>query len=327
MRGLPIVLTLTLCGTVRSAEWVAVTDGLAKQEKAGFGGLCGVMVDRTTGHLFLNISDRGLYRSTDQGKTWKTFATPFKGRTEWPGCLMLDPTARTRTLLAALVYGSPILVGSLQGEKWSTLDGKSSHVDWCSVDWSDPDRKFLIALKHESGGALLISRDGGKSFTETGKGYGPAWVFDSRTAVAAELKTKDRPKPGLVRTTDGGATWKPCAEFTTQALPKLHDAKLYWLVDGAIITTSDNGASWKQMATVRNGKYGPVFGKRPEQLFVLTPAGVISSPDSGATWSKPVPLPKEMKGWSPLTWLDYDPVNDALYVMKMGSELYRLRQD
>ena len=35
-------------------------------------------------------------------------------------------------------------------------------------------------------------------------------------------------------------------------------------------------------------------------------------------------MPKELKGVSPLTWLDYDPVNDVLYVMKMTSELYKL---
>ena len=44
---------------------------------------------------------------------------------------------------------------------------------------------------------------------------------------------------------------------------------------------------------------------------------------SGATWAKPIAVPKELKGVSPLTWLDYDPANDALYVMKMTSELYR----
>ena len=27
---------------------------------------------------------------------------------------------------------------------------------------------------------------------------------------------------------------------------------------------------------------------------------------------------------SALTWLDYDPKNDVLYVMKMGSDLFRL---
>ena len=44
----------------------------------------------------------------------------------------------------------------------------------------------------------------------------------------------------------------------------------------------------------------------------------------GSTWSKPLPLPKGLGPVSALTWLDYDPAADAVYVMKMGSELYRL---
>jgi hypothetical protein len=58
----------------------------------------------------------------------------------------------------------------------------------------------------------------------------------------------------------------------------------------------------------------------------LTQAGVIESSDSGVTWSKPVPLPKQLKGWSPLTWLEYDPIGDTLYVMAMRSELYRMKR-
>jgi hypothetical protein len=51
---------------------------------------------------------------------------------------------------------------------------------------------------------------------------------------------------------------------------------------------------------------------------------VIESTDSGATWTKPIAVPKELKGVSALTWLEYDPKNDLLYVMKMGSDLYKL---
>jgi photosystem II stability/assembly factor-like uncharacterized protein len=320
------VLIVAVAGTAPSAEWEAVTNELAKQEKAGYGGLCGVLVDRATGHLFLNISDRGLYRSTDSGKTWKPFAPPFKGRTEWPGCLLLDPTGKSNKLLSALVYGSPALIGSIKGEGWTPLDRKSSHVDWCSLDWTDPEMKFQIALKHESGGVLLLSRDGGKSFIETARGYGPAWVFDSKTAVVAELKSKEKQQPGLLRTTDAGMTWKPCGDWITQALPKWRGNTLFWLVDGALIATTDRGESWKKLSTIKDGKYGPIFGKESTQMFVLTPGGVIESTDGGATWSKPTPLPKELKGWSPLTWLEYDPIHDQLYVMKMGSELYRLRR-
>ena len=136
--------------------------------------------------------------------------------------------------------------------------------------------------------------------------------------MVAEEKTKDRPKPGLVRTTDGGKTFKPCGEYTARALPKWHDGTLYWVVDGALISSADKGETWKKLSDLKDGMYGPVFGKTALQMFVLTPAGVIDTADGGKTWSKPLPLPKELKGWSALTWLDYDPMNDAL---EFGREL------
>ena len=63
-----------------------------------------------------------------------------------------------------------------------------------------------------------------------------------------------------------------------------------------------------------------------DRVFVLTGAGVIESTDGGATWSEPVAVPKELKGVSALTWMEYDPVHDVLYVMKMGSDLYRMER-
>ncbi len=325
IRCLFVVLSaLALVGPARAAEWEVVAADLAKKEKAGYGGLCGVLVDRATGHVYLNVSDKGLYRSEDAGKTWKPFATPFKGRTEWPGCMVFDPTGPGGTLVVSLVYGSPILEGSAKGEAWTVLNPKSSHVDWFAADWTDPALRFILALKHESGGLLLASRDGGKTFEEKGKGFAAAWVFDGKTAVASEAKSKDKPKPGLKRTTDGGETWTPCGDYAAEALPKWHAGKLYWLADGALLTTADKGVTWDKVGDVKGGNYGPLFGKDAKTMFVLTKAGVIESTDAGATWGKPIPLPKELKGWSALTWLEYDPVGDNLYVMKMTSELWKM---
>ncbi len=318
------VLLLTLVAPATAAEWEQVTTDLAKKEKAGFGGICGVLVNRGNGDVFLNVSDKGMYRSGDGGKTWSPYAIPFKGRTEWPGCMTFEPTGKMDTMFVALVYGAPARFWSLKGDAWKEMDKKASHIDWCVVDWTDPEMKFVLAMKHESGGVLLVSHDGGKTFSETGKGFAAAWIFDTNTAVAAEMKSKEKPKPGLVRTTDGGQTWKPCGDYSAQALPKWFDGKLYWVVDGALLTTTDKGESWKKICDLKDGKYGPVFGKTAQQMFVLTPAGVLETTDGGATWSKPVPLPKELKGWGALTWLDYDPVHDALYVVKMGTELFRM---
>src|SRR5262249_43830187 len=179
-------------------------------------------------------------------------------------------------------------------------------------------------LKHESGGLLIASRDGGKSFDEVGKGHGPAWVFDDKTAVVAEMKTKDRPRPGLLRTTDGGRTFKPCGAYSTQALPKGDDGTLYWLVDGALLSTGDKGETWKEVGHVQDGRYGPIFGKDAGQMFVLTKDGIAETHDGGTTWSAAVPLPATVRGGGPLTWIEYDPKHDVLYAMKMGSDLFKL---
>jgi outer membrane protein assembly factor BamB/photosystem II stability/assembly factor-like uncharacterized protein len=310
--------------------WRPMLGDLVKAERAGFGGLCGVAIDRATGDVLINLSDRGFYRSTDGAQAFSRLADPQpKGRTETPGCLLFDPTGKSKTLLTALVYGAPAATSADGGSTWKRMDDRSAHVDWCAVDWTDPDRKFVLTLKHESGGLLLASHDGGRSFAEVGKGYGPGWVFGPATAVVAEARTKERPRPGLIRTTDGGRTWVPCGPYSpvgdgsAQAQPRWHDGVLYWLVEGALIATKDEGQTWTKVGDLASGRYGPVFGRAKGQMFVLTAGGIIETADGGATWSAPIPLPSELKGGG-LTWLDYDPKGDVLYVMRMGSDLYKM---
>jgi hypothetical protein len=324
-------LSLVLLGFVLSAapafaQWQPVTADLVAKEKPGYGNVCGVAVDHKTGDLYLNLSDRGIYRSTDLGKTWMRVGKEIKGRTEWPGCMMLDPVAGSKKLVVALVYGGPIAVSPDLGDTWSFLGEKSTHIDWCAVDWTDPDMKLIFALKHESGDMLVVSRDGGKDFVAVGKGYGPAWVFDSKTAVVAEAKYKRQPNPRLLRTTDAGETFVPCGEYFARALPRWHGDKLYWLVDGALIATTDKGQKWAKLGVVKDGRYGPIFGKDGKHIFVLTGAGIVESTNGGASWAKAIAVPKEMGAVSALSWMEYDPVHDVLYVMKMTSELYRLER-
>jgi photosystem II stability/assembly factor-like uncharacterized protein len=316
---------MLLAGFGTAGEWQATTTDLLKKEKTGFGGLCGVLVEHATGHVFIDLSDQGVFHSTDQGRSWKRFGKDvLKGRTETPGCFQLDPTGKTKRLLLPTVYNGPIAIGSIDGTSWRLLSPKATHVDWCAVDWTDPEMRFMLALKHESGGLLLLSRDGGKTFTETGKGHGPAWVFDNDTAVVAVVKSKDYPQAGILRTTNGGHTFHPVAELVPVALPRWHGDALYWLTSTGIVKTSDKGKTWTEVSDLKGGRYGPVFGKDSKHMFVLTGAGIVESTDGGTTWSKALPLPRTFGGVSALTWLEYDPVRDVLYLMKMGSDLYKL---
>jgi hypothetical protein len=70
--------------------------------------------------------------------------------------------------------------------------------------------------------------------------------------------------------------------------------------------------------------HGRVRGKNDKHVFELTRVGVVESTDGGATWSKPVAPPKELKGAAGAAWIEYDPKNDILYVMKPGGDLYKL---
>jgi photosystem II stability/assembly factor-like uncharacterized protein len=109
-------------------------------------------------------------------------------------------------------------------------------------------------------------------------------------------------------------------------LPRWHQGKLYWLVDGALLTTTDKGENWTKVCALKDGRFGPIFGKDAKHLFVLTGAGIVESTDGGASWGKAIAVPKELKGVSALTWMEYDPVHDIVFVMKMGSELYKLER-
>jgi photosystem II stability/assembly factor-like uncharacterized protein len=324
--ALLLVLCLLTFSTVRAQEWTAVTAELLKSEKTGFGGLCGVVVHPPSGDLTINLSDRGLFRSRDQGRSWQRLGSAeLKGRTESPGCLMIDPIGHKR-LVSALVYGSPLIVSSDLGESFTTMSPKSSHVDWCAVDWSDPELRFVLTLKHESGDLLLVSHDGGQTFDEIGKGYGPAWIFDNQTAVVAEAKSKTNAKPGLLRTIDAGKTFQRCGDEYARALPRFQAGTLYWLATDGLISSADQGQSWKKLSAVKDGLCGPLFGKDAQHLFILVQSGIRESKDGGLTWQSAIALPAALKGANHLSWIEYDAPHDIVYVMKMGSELFQWRR-
>src|SRR5438876_1017007 len=119
---------------------------------------------------------------------------------------------KTRHMLASLIYGVPPAISSNGGATWKTMNPAAAHSDWCLIDWTDPEHRFVLAFKHERHGLVVMSRDGGQTFTELGKGYGCGWIFDNQTAVLSVLVNDGKPR-GLVRTTDGGKTWAGCGDY------------------------------------------------------------------------------------------------------------------
>jgi hypothetical protein len=85
-----------------------------------------------------------------------------------------------------------------------------------------------------------------------------------------------------------------------------------------------HGKFVRALKECKDSEHGRVCGKDARHVFKLTSGGIAESSDGGATWSKPIALPKPLKGVEGRIWIEYDPKNDVLYVMKTGGDLYKL---
>ena len=73
--------------------------------------------------------------------------------------------------------------------------------------------------------------------------------------------------------------------------------------------------TWAQVCKLRTSE--------SKHRFVLADGGIKESRDGGATWSQPIPPPR---GFiiTAKTWVAYDARQENRYVMKAGSELYKM---
>ena len=236
-----------------------------------------------TGDIVVNLSDKGFYRSTDQGKTWMRACRQAHQRPHGnAGLSLLDPFGKSKKIVTpwyTVRRSWPAATAVRTGRRCTTSRVTSIGAP---VDWSDPDMKFVLTLKHESGDLLLVLRDGGQNFEDVGKGYGPAWIFDGKTAVVAEAKSKTKPKPRLLRTTDGAKTFEAVRRLSRQGAAAGTTAFSTGSWTAPSFPPRTQGKSWQKLGNVKDGRFGPVFGKDAKHMFVLTGAGVIESTDGGA---------------------------------------------
>jgi|GEM_PF-6661009 len=100
---------------------------------------------------------------------------------------------------------------------------------------------------------------------------------------------------------------------------------VFLLVDGKSVYCSSAGANnfkpvnetWKEVRAHADK------ARDAKHLFVLAETSIKESRDGGATWLKSISAPKGFVMTS-CTWVDYDATNDVVYLMKPGSDLYKL---
>jgi photosystem II stability/assembly factor-like uncharacterized protein len=276
----------------------------------------GISVDRTNGDVYLLANNIGICKSTDQGRTFALVSgKAVTGRFETGWGLNIDPTGGRLTCFT--IYGSCGYSGD-GGKTWTP--SKVNHLDYGSVDWGDTG-KALLAIVHEGGGRLVYSVDAGKTWKELGKGYAATGMFDAKTLLST---TKAQ---GLVRSTDGGATWASVSEEKL-ASPVMVQFKAvgYWLGEKGMLVSKDKGATWSVAGAVPKGAcLGPMFGADESRILVGCPDGLYESKDGGKTWVLAVPLAPEIKVLKQGLYGTYgwDPGRNIFYASQMMKPAYR----
>jgi len=236
------------------------------------------------GKAFSDSDDRGVYRTTDGGKTWTKV---LAGSNPSTGCslMTMDP-ASPKTLFAGM--------WDFRRKGWTFRSG------------GDGPAK-------PSGSGLFKSTDGGASWTQldekSAKGL-PAkpWgrvavtVAPSKPNVVYAFIEAEPPLNGLYRSNDGGATWELRDRSQNMLWRPFYFANLIvdpknenrvYKPDGSLIMSTDGGASFTNIAGSAHGDFHDVWVDplNSDHLIVGDDGGLWYSYDAGDRWWKAETLP------------------------------------
>jgi hypothetical protein len=333
--SLVLALASTFADRAAAQGWVpisaaAVAEAGADARKSSFeNDTAGVVVDPMSGDVYMIVNRKGVWKSTDSGKTFaRVDGGKVSGRCETSYSLNADPAGGR--IACFMLDGKCAWTGD-GGKTWTPMTDVGRNWDYAAVDWSAADVKNIFAGLHESGGQTLTSIDGGKSWKKLFKDQGfdrtgGLGIFDARTLVYTQ-KGK-----GIQRSTDGGATWTKVSDLEPIGrVAVVHKGTAYWLGREGLIVSKNRGETWSvQGKGAGTASIGPMIDPRNDKRFAAAgPKGIVRSDDGGGTWTsvtdalpKGLTMPRE--GWySNVAW---DPTRDVFYASQMGKATYRLER-
>jgi photosystem II stability/assembly factor-like uncharacterized protein len=218
-----------------------------------------------TGNPFVGTKERGVYRTTDGGKTWKNllFISDLVGAAD----LELQP-GNPSVIFACMWHA--------QRKPWTIISG---------------------ALE----GGIYKSADGGDHWTKLGSGLPNELFGRSNVAISAANPKRiyalieAKPGSGLYRSEDSGATWtlvngagnlttRPFYYTTIGADP--NNADVVWVGDEGWFKSTDGGKSFRS-SPIPHGDNHDVWinPKNSDYMIQANDGGATVSLDGGKTWS------------------------------------------
>lgn len=217
------------------------------------------------GHLFGPNEERGVFKTTDGGKTWKR--TLFVNNQTGCSDLVMEPgnpsvfyagtwrLIRTPYSLESGGDGSGLWKSTDGGETWTNISTKKGlpkntwGIVGVAVAPSNTDKVYAI-IENKDGG-LFMSADGGETWTLTSNDNNirqRAWYY---TKVFVDPKNENKvycPNVELMISTDGGKTFKsistPHGDHHDLWIDPQDGNRMVVADDGGAQVSFDGGANW-----------------------------------------------------------------------------------
>lgn len=284
--GVTLLTAAFLCWFPAACSGPTVAE-VHRLEAAGKGLLVSVFfTDARTGYAVggdREDSDAILIRTRDGGATWESCPTGLRSRLY----AVHFPTHRTG--YAVGLRGAALKTED-GGDRWTRMDpGKDAWL--ASVFFTSKSTGFVVG-GDESGGVILRTRDGGRSWRSLLGGVPPA----CRSVSLRDVFFVDRKRGyavggrgAILRTRDGGDSWEACPSGVDVWLRAVHflDAQHGFVAGsaGVLLATSDGGAAWRRLDPPGADKLNDVLFLDREIGYVATMGGRLHrTADGGATW-------------------------------------------
>jgi photosystem II stability/assembly factor-like uncharacterized protein len=272
-----------------AAPWVNVTGNLANMPSE-----CGnlTMLSAVPGSntVIAGVALDGLWANSS-ATTWSPLGTG-KGSatiTNRPSWITYDPIHPGVFWESGIYNGGGVYRTTDNGTTFLQL-GSIGHNDFVSVDFGDPNRQTLLAGGHEQSRLVYRSTDGGQNWTNVGASIPADTKFSTNPILinpqtyVVNLSGYAGTIAGVLRTTDGGASWQQVSTVETTGPPLVTSSGvIYWSAGDGLLKSTDSGVTWNQVGSGLQPVH-PI--ELPDGRIVSVGAtNLVISSDGGSTWS------------------------------------------
>src|SRR4051812_44663415 len=180
--ALVVALVVRAAVPLDAATWVNVTGNLAGMPSE-CGNLTMLSASSSSDRVIAGVAQKGLWSNTT-GSTWTQLGTGAGSATitNRPSWISYDPANANVFWESGIYNGGGVYKTTDNGATFRQL-GTIGHIDFMSVDFTDPNRQTLLAGGHEQGRTVYRSGDGGQTWTNVGANMPPNTNFSTSPQV------------------------------------------------------------------------------------------------------------------------------------------------